>query len=274
MSSLNDTEKRYFEALFGMSSGYVLDYTDATFAEFFSRHGIDIHNAKYQTFGTSKAKKLRSFWEKEADAVVGNVLAEMLDAYEADCTINGRDTDSKILDFARRAVTRLTGKKHEKPKSSEAGFLGADFDIQDLSKLPIESHAADIIRSRIEEAQRTFEAKAYLATIFLSGSALEGVLLGTAQRNPASFNKASCCPKKDGKPKPFQDWSLAQFIDAACEIGLIKLDVKKFSHGLRDFRNYIHPYEQLASGFSPDEHTARVCLQVLKAALASLAGER
>ncbi len=45
-------------------------------------------------------------------------------------------------------------------------------------------------------------------------------------------------------------------------------------HGLRDFRNYIHPYEQMVSGFTPDDHTAKVCFQVLKAALASLAGER
>ena len=28
------------------------------------------------------------------------------------------------------------------------------------------------------------------------------------------------------------------------------------------------------SDFSPDEHTAKVCFQVLKAALASVAGER
>ena len=60
----------------------------------------------------------------------------------------------------------------------------------------------------------------------------------------------------------------------AHDIGLLKPDVQKFSHGLRDFRNYIHPYEQLTSGFTPDEHTAKVCLQVLKAALADMAGER
>ena len=51
-------------------------------------------------------------------------------------------------------------------------------------------------------------------------------------------------------------------------------DVQKFSHGLRDFRNYIHPYQQMASGFKPDEHTAKVCFQVLKAALADVSGER
>ena len=47
----------------------------------------------------------------------------------------------------------------------------------------------------------------------------------------------------------------------------MKEDVKKFSHALRDFRNYIHPYQQMSIGFQPDEHTARICFQVLKAAL-------
>ena len=74
--------------------------------------------------------------------------------------------------------------------------------------------------------------------------------------------------------KAFQYWTLAEFIDVAHDIGFLNLDVKKFSHGLRDFRNYIHPYAQLASQFMPDEHTAKVCFQVLKAALADVAGER
>jgi hypothetical protein len=111
--------------------------------------------------------------------------------------------------------------------------------------------------------------------VFLYGSVLEAVLLGAAQREPARFNRASASPKADdGGVKRFYEWSLAQFIDVACEIGLLKPDVKKFSHGLRDFRNYIHPYEQMVSGFTPDEHTAKLCFQVLKAALASVAGER
>ena len=61
MSSLTDIEKRYLEKFLGMGSGYVLDFSDATYGEFLARHKIDIHGRKYQTYGTSKAKKLRSF---------------------------------------------------------------------------------------------------------------------------------------------------------------------------------------------------------------------
>ena len=65
MSSLTDIEKRYLERILNMRGGYVLDYTDATYGEFFGRCQIDIHGTKYQTYGTSKAKKMRAFWERE-----------------------------------------------------------------------------------------------------------------------------------------------------------------------------------------------------------------
>lgn len=276
MSSLTDIEKRYFEKLLGMQSGYVLDYSDGTFGEFFNRHQVNIHGPKYQTYGTSKAKKMRAFWEQEPDVLVGKVLGEMLDAYEADCSLNNRDAEVSVLEKSRGIVERLSGvPAPAKPAQTVDDFLHSEFSIPNIQKLPIEAMAVPIIESRLNEARTAMGAGAYLSTIFLCGSVLEAVLLGAAQKEPARFNRASVSPKApDGGVKRFHEWSLAQFIDVACEAGLLKPDVKKFSHGLRDFRNYIHPYEQMLSGFTPDEHTAKVCFQVLKAALASVAGER
>lgn len=276
MSSLTSTEKRYFEKLLGMQSGWVLDYSDATFGEFFKCHGVDIHDTKYQTYGTSKAKKMRAFWESESDVLVSKVLSEMLDSYEADCKLNGKAIDTLALKESRVIVARLSGKVRPANQSQTADdFLNHEFTIPNIQKLSIESQAIPIIESRLAEARKALGAGAHLSVIFLCGSVLEAVLLGAAQKEPARFNQASASPKTaDGTIKRFHEWSLAQFIDASCEIGLLKPDVKKFSHGLRDFRNYIHPYEQMVSGFTPDEHTAKVCFQVLKAALASVAGER
>ena len=48
---------------------------------------------------------------------------------------------------------------------------------------------------------------------------------------------------------------------------ILKEDVKQFSYVLRNFRNYIHPYQQMMTQFSPDKHTALICFQVLKAAI-------
>lgn len=275
MSSLADIEKRYLEKLLGMQSGYVLDYTDATYAEFFNRHEVDIHSHKYQTYGTSKAKKMRAFWEQEADTVVAPILSEMLDSYEADCDLNSRQVDSSILQKCRDIVARLAGKATSVTSETVESFLDREFAISNVSKLPVESQVAIIIEARLDEARKALNAGAHLSVIFLCGSALEGALLGAAQRTPEIFNKSPLSPKdSNGKVRPFHEWTLAQLIDTASDIGLIKLDVKKFSHGLRDFRNYIHPYQQMVSGFMPDEHTAKVCFQVLKAAIASLTGDR
>jgi len=276
MSTLTEVDKRYLEKILGMEGGYLLDYNDTSFGQLFRRHGVDIHDQWYQDYGTSKAKKMRSFWDGEPDALVGKVLSEMLDVYETNCKLNNKEIDTAVLQESRKIVARLLGKPQPAP-SSRAGddFLNREFSIPNIQKLPIEASVVPIIESRLDEARKALGAGAHLSVIFLCGSVLEAVLLGAAQKEPARFNQAVASPKSnDGKVKHFPDWSLAQFIDVACEIDLLKPDVKKFSHGLRDFRNYIHPHEQMVSRFTPDEHTAKLCFQVLKAALASVAGQR
>ncbi len=276
MSTLTEVDKRYLEKILGMEGGFLLDYKDRTFGQLFNRYGVDIHGAKYQTYGTSKANKMRAFWESEPDALVGKVLSEMLDVYEANCKLNNKKIDTAVVQESRKIAARLLGKPQPAPPSKTSDdFLSREFTIPNIQNLPIEASAVPIIESRLAEARKALGAGAHLSVIFLCGSVLEAVLLGAAQKEPARFNRAATSPKSnDGKVKLFQDWSLAQFIDVACEIDLLKPDVKKFSHGLRDFRNYIHPYEQMVSRFTPDEHTAKLCFQVLKAALASVSGER
>lgn len=278
MSSLTDIEKRYLEKLLDMGGGYVLNpiYNDDTYGSLFQRHGINIHGPKYQTYGTSKAKKMRSFWEQAPDSVVGKVLSELMDSYEADGELNGREIDQPVLEKGRGIAARLLGIKQKTAEMpTEENFLDREFTIPNIGRLPVDAPVVPIIEARLKEARTALKAGANLSVIFLCGSVLEAVILGTAQKEPSKFNQAKSSPKADdGQVKRFHDWSLAQLIDAACEIGLLKPDVKKFSHGLRDFRNYIHPYQQMASGFSPDQHTAKVCFQVLKAALADIAGER
>lgn len=274
MSTLKTIEKQPFEDLLGMASGYVLDFTNATFAAFFREAvGIEIYDQKYLTYGDSKAKRLRAFREIEGDAIVGKVLAELIELWEYK-TPTPTEQQKVAVRRCREIVARLLGKQYTR-EDSEGQFLRRDLSTVSLKKLRIESNLIPILEARFEEASRCLQSNSPLATIFLSGSVLEGLLLGTALANPREFNQAPNSPKDStGKVKPFQDWSLAQFIDVGCELGFLKLDIKKFGHALRDFRNYIHPYQQMCSGFAPDRHTAEICLQVLRAAVAGLSGER
>jgi hypothetical protein len=84
-------------------------------------------------------------------------------------------------------------------------------------------------------------------------------------------NRSRACPKdKTGKPKPFQEWNLNSLIDVAHDCGWIQLDVKNFSHVLRDYRNMVHPWHQRATGIVPDRDTAAICWQVVQAAVNDL----
>ena len=157
---------------------------------------------------------------------------------------------------------------------TDGWYLSAELSIPDLGKLPVDSNVSAIIKDRLEEAQLCLSAGAHLSAIFLCGSVLEAVLLGAAKLQPEEFNRSEASPKQDGKVKHFRDWHLSDLINVAHDVGLLKADVQEFSHRLRDYRNYIHPHLQMESGFTPDKGTAVICFQVLKLALASVAGER
>ena len=73
---------------------------------------------------------------------------------------------------------------------------------------------------------------------------LEGILLGIASKNSKEFNQSPVGTKdQSDKVKHFRDWTLSNFIDVAHSLGLLEENVKRFGHELRNFRNYIHPYE-------------------------------
>ncbi|MEW2921060.1 MULTISPECIES: hypothetical protein [Flavobacteriaceae] len=155
------------------------------------------------------------------------------------------------------------------PTGDEDAFLEKEFSEISIQSLNLSTQITSVLENRLSEIKTCLNAKSPLAVIFLSGSTLEGILLGIALNNPQKFNSAVSSTKdKTGKVKPLHNWTLQQLIDTACEIGIIMEDVKKFSHSLRDFRNYIHPYQQVSTKFNPTMHTAKICFQVLKAAIA------
>lgn len=152
--------------------------------------------------------------------------------------------------------------------NNEDVFLAREFENIPLSNIISDNYVQEVLQTRFNETKQAIRYKLNLSSIFLCGSILEGVLLNIASSYPRLFNQAKSAPKtKDGKTKAFGDWTLSDSINVAYELGFLREDVKKFSHALKDFRNYIHPYEQISHKFAPDSQTAKICFQVLKAAL-------
>lgn len=272
MSSITTIEKRHLEDLFEMGDGYVLKFSNRSrFSEAVrDATGLDIENSKYASGGTSMAKRLRAFWSQESDQVTGRLISGFVNYAE---TFNS--PDPKMVATCRQIARRLTGEVQAVDSITERQFLSHEYPEVTFDHLPIESGFIPVIQYRWLEVKKCMDAGADLSAMILIGSMLEGVLLGAAQSNPGAFNQSSVAPKdENGKVLLHWKWNLSQLIDAAYGIGLLKLDVKKFSHALRDFRNYIHPYEQKASGFTPDHDTSKICLHVFRAAVNQLSKTR
>ncbi len=272
MSSLQFFEKHLFEKIFEMESGHLLDFSHASLQEFMNDFGIDLQSSRYDKNGTSKAKRFRAFWEVEDDITVSRVLQSMLTF-----TISIRELKPKDIELAQQYINRLSGKVVNstfKRESTEADFLKKEFTEVDISKLNLDCAFETVIKQRLEEIKKSLQSEASLSVIFLCGSTLEGLLLHVATQNPKKFNTSESAPKSDGRVRPLPEWTLNNLIDAAYKENFIKLDIKRYSHTLRGFRNYIHPMQQALNNFNPDKHTAQISWKVLQATIANLCGER
>lgn len=80
MSSLNSRDRRRLEPFLDMGGGWVLNFSDRTFNEFFVEHvGVNIDDPKYLFRGTSKAKRMRAFWELDSDYTVARALEALIE---------------------------------------------------------------------------------------------------------------------------------------------------------------------------------------------------
>ena len=176
--------------------------------------------------------------------------------------------DNEIISFKRLDKIVISKSQRESSEIQEVDFLKQTFDVN-VGKLQLDANISDIVKYRFCEVEACIKSEAPVAAIFMIRSILEGILLGVATAYPKQFNQAKSAPrdKTSGKVRAFPEWTLNSMIDVATEIGVLKQDVQKFSHVVRDFRNYIHPYQQMATQFLPDKHTAIICFQVLKAAI-------
>ncbi len=128
---------------------------------------------------------------------------------------------------------------------------------------------ANILSRRWNEANYDYEGGAYLSTVIMLGSILEGVLLAKVEQNPAKSNTATATPKDGatGKPPRFFEWKLADLINVSHECGWLKKEAKDFAHVVRDYRNFVHPNKERQEGVTIDANTCRIVFEVVSAAL-------
>lgn len=102
MSSLKKTDQNKLEKLLRMGTGYVSNFSDRTFGEFFLEEmEVNIHDVRYTSNGTSKANKLREFWRLEPDGIVAKCISALIHREEENLPylMERNPDDAKIVNI-------------------------------------------------------------------------------------------------------------------------------------------------------------------------------
>lgn len=129
MTKLKAIEKEVLEKLFNMRGGYVLDFTNRTFEEFFEdEFGVDIYDEKYNYGSGSKANRLRMLWRVESNDVVAKSIIKLIEYIRTKINLgdfNPVDYPEELIKEALKIANRLlSGQVPEEPK---VGSLNASF---------------------------------------------------------------------------------------------------------------------------------------------------
>ncbi len=133
MADLDNATKLKLESILDMSGGYVLDFSNARFADFVRTSiGLDPYE-KYTP--ASKAVLLRTIWHDQPDAVAAKLNLELLEHWRVSKLVSGTEptsTESALHDEVKAQFTPLV----MPVSAADTEFLAKDFDEIDLKQLP------------------------------------------------------------------------------------------------------------------------------------------
>lgn len=143
MSDLTNVEKLKLEKLFGMEGGYVLNFSNRTFYQFFLETiGVDIYDSKYSIYGDSKANRLRAFWKIESNYHVYLVTLALLEHWKTNKLLLEIDIDHKEETLYEECMKRLEHFKHG----------GISDHINDLTEPKLEDTSFKVLAKSIRES--------------------------------------------------------------------------------------------------------------------------
>ena len=145
MSDLKGIEKLKFEKLFGMGSGYVMDFSNRTFQEFIIEVlNIDIYEEKYNYGSGSKANLLRGFWLAESNYNVAKLNEALLEYWKSMHVLNDYEitnADKQLFEDCKK----INEKVRNESFSEHIEAIQLDSEKQDFNIL------AEAIRDSIEK---------------------------------------------------------------------------------------------------------------------------
>ena len=142
MADLDNATKFKLESILEMSGGYVLDFSNATFADFV-RTSVGLN--PYEKYGDdlSKARLLRLIWEQEPNSSVAKLNLDLLEHWRVSKLLADQVPSSAQEMLRQKLVEHFTQQAEVDPAQSTAGAAPVTFTTEasvTANKIEIEIH--------------------------------------------------------------------------------------------------------------------------------------
>lgn len=127
-----------------------------------------------------------------------------------------------------------------------------------LRRLVLDEVAAEMLVNRLSEARLCMRSGAHTMTVIGLGSLVEGLLHAVLTERDEKVQQHGFI-NQQGKKLAADRVGLAVLLDTAREHGWIQFDAHRFLGPVKEFRNFIHPRQEVASHARLDHDTVMMC---------------
>ncbi len=121
------------------------------------------------------------------------------------------------------------------------------------------SNLKAIIERDYEEIQRAFISNCWKSVIILCGGSIEAILTDLLLTNKTAAMSAKSAPKGHDITR----WDLSELIDVSVELKLVSAGMQKLSHPLREYRNLVHPGNEIRNKLDFGAEEAKIAVELL-----------
>lgn len=181
---------------------------------------------------------------------------------------SAKDTSrSKYKTLLKELKGELVSFRTETFTNQTVGNNSNDTQTPDFSPLVSDERMRAILERRWKEIMNCLNNdSAPLSAVIMMGGVLEALLIARINRltdkSPIFKLKTVPTNKKTGKPAPFSEWTLNDYVEVACEMTWIRKPARDVGKVMRDYRNLIHPERELSSGIIIEAQDAQMFLPI------------
>ena len=123
MASFSSSEMDIIEKYLGMKQGYVLEFSNRTFADFMKNYDVDIYGERFNFASGSKANRLRSFINQSPEVLVANVLYALSKEKQKETSGAAWSEDDHHLSMEYMSIVDKLRKRSIEASESSSSFV-------------------------------------------------------------------------------------------------------------------------------------------------------